>query len=116
MQRIIIFALSAIATALGVEITDPAEWFGSTAVLAVIVGAVIAYLRTAVKTLDGVAVVIVSVLTGGILSGLGFAGGLHAADTTLVQAVAFGLGAGWLASGGVDLFRSIFPKSPAPAG
>lgn len=115
MQRLIIFALTAVATALGLDATDPTLWFGETAILAGVVAAVIAYLRTAIKALDGVAVIVVSVLVGGALGGLGFAADLFATGSTLVQAVAFGLGAGWLASGGVDLLRSLLPK-PAPAG
>lgn len=115
MQRLIIFALTALATALGVDATDPTLWFGETAALAVVVAAVIAYLRTAIN-LDGIRVVIVSVIVGAALGAAGFAAGLFAAGSTLVQAVAFGLGAGWLASGGVDFLRSVLRPKPEPAG
>lgn len=110
MQRLLVFALTALATALGLDATDPTLWFGEAAALALVVGAVIAYLRQQVA-LDGIAVVIASVVVGGALGGVGYAAGLFAAGSTLVQAVAFGLGAGWLASGGVDLLRSLLPKA-----
>lgn len=115
MQRVIVFILSALATALGLPASDPTTWFGETAALAVVVAAVIAAIRKALN-LDGIAVVIASVIAGGGLGGIGFAGGLFAADTSLVQAIAFGLGAGWLASGGVDLIRSLLPKASAAQG
>ena len=114
MQRLLVFALTALATALGLDATDPTLWFGETAALAVVVAAVIAAIRKGIS-LDGIAVVIASVAVGGALGGVGFAAGLFAAGSTLVQAVAFGLGAGWLASGGVDLLRSLLPKAQ-PAG
>ena len=112
MQRVIIFALTTLATALGLDVTDPTLWFGETAALAVVVVAVVAGIRKGLH-LDGVAVVIASVVIGGALGGIGFAAGLFEASATLVSAIAFGLGAGWLGSGGVDALRSLFPKAKA---
>lgn len=79
--------LTTLATALGLEVTDPA------------------------LKLDGVAIDIASVAVGGALEGIGFATGLAEASTTLISAVTFGLGAGWLGSGGVDALRSLFPRA-----
>lgn len=114
MARVIIFALTTIAAALGLDNADPSTWFGETAILAGVVGAVIAFIRPGLK-LDGIAVVIASVIVGGGLGGIGFAAGLFAAGASLVEAIGFGLAAGWLASGGIDFFRSLIPK-PEPAG
>lgn len=110
MQRIIIFALTTLAAALGLENADPTTWFGETAVLAVVVGATIAGIRKAIN-LDGIAVVIASVAVGGGFGGIGYAAGLFAQTATLVEAVGFGLAAGWLASGAVDLARAALSRA-----
>jgi len=112
MQRLIVFALSALATLIGASNTDPASWFGETAVLAGIVVAAVAFLRKTV-TLDGIWVVVASVAIGAGLAGAGFAAGLFAAGATLVEALSFGVAAGWFASGGVDAVRGLLGK---PAG
>lgn len=110
MSRLIVFALSALATLIGASNTDPSTWFGETAVLAAVVAAAIAFLRKTV-TLEGITVVIASVVVGAGLAGAGFAAGLFAAGATLVEALSFGVAAGWLASGGVDALRGILGNS-----
>ncbi len=112
MQRLILLALTTIATALGLEVTDPALWFGETAVLAGVVVAVIAVIRKGLN-LDGLAVIIASMAVGGGLGGIGWAAGLFEASTTLVSALVFGFTAGFLGSGGVDAIRGLFPKASA---
>ena len=112
MNRLIVFALSALASLVGAANTDPSTWFGETAALAVVVAATIAFLRKSV-TLEGVVVVIASVAVGAGLAAAGFAAGLFAAGATLLEALSFGVAAGWLASGGVDALRSVLGKAPA---
>lgn len=115
MQRLIVFALSALATLIGASNTDPASWFGETAVLAGVVGLTVAFLRKSLS-IDGIVVVITSLVVGVGLAGAGFAAGLFAAGATLVEALSFGLAAGWLASGGVDFLRGVLGKRTAPSG
>lgn len=109
MSRLIVFALSALASLVGAANTDPASWFGETAVLAGIVAAGVAFLRKTL-TIDGIWVVITSVAVGAGLAGAGFAAGLFAAGATLVQALSFGVAAGWFASGGVDFLKGVLGK------
>jgi len=115
MQRVILFALTALASVLGLDpdLHDPAAWFAAEAALAVVIAASVVHLRKAISV-DGVAVIVLSIATGAGLSLLGFFGDLFTAGTTLVQALAFGAGAGWLASGGWDLFQAARGKA-APA-
>lgn len=113
MQRLIIFALTTLATALGLEVTDPNLWFQETAVLAAVVVATVAFLRKQVA-LDGIAAVLASMSVGAALGGIGWAAGLFEASVTLVSALVFGLGAGWLGSGGVDAVRSVLNPKAQP--
>lgn len=92
--------------------TDISQWFASTASLAAVVAAVVALLRKhALKTLDGLAVVGMSLVLGVVLAFLGNRLGYVGADW-----VVFGLSAGLIASGGVDLLRGISGSKNAPAG
>lgn len=114
MVRIITFALAALASVLGLdpELHDPTAWFASEAGLAVVVAGAVVFLRKSISV-SGIAVVIMSVVVGGGLSLLGYFGEIFAAGTTIAQALMFGAGAGWAASGGWDLFNA--GKSlPAP--
>jgi uncharacterized membrane protein len=83
--------------------TNVAEWFTSQVSLAAVVAALVALVRKHVwKSLDGVAVVGVSVALGIVLAYLGHRLGYLGADWFV-----FGLAAGLLASGGVDALRGI---------
>jgi uncharacterized membrane protein len=83
--------------------TNVAEWFTSQVSLAAVVAALVALVRKHVwKSLDGVAVVGVSVALGIVLAYLGHRLGYLGADWFV-----FGLAAGLLASGGVDALRAI---------
>lgn len=82
---------------------DISAWFSSTASLAAVIAALLALLRKHVlKTLDGVAVIAVSLVLGVVLGYLGKVIGYLGGDWII-----FGLGAGVLASGGVDLVRGL---------
>ena len=115
-HRLVIFLLSALASLVGLdpELHDPATWFAAETVLAVVVAGTVAYLRKSIAV-DGVAVILLSVATGAGLSVMGYIGELFAAGTTLLQAVLFGVGSGWVASMGWDLFQALRPKA-LPAG
>ena len=82
---------------------DISAWFASTASLAAVVAALVALLRKHIlRGLDGLAVVGASLLLG---VGLAFAGrqlGYLGPDWLI-----FGLSAGLIASGGVDLVRGL---------
>ncbi len=83
--------------------TDVAEWFTSQVSLAAVVAAMVALIRKHVwKGLDGVAVVGVSVVVGIALAYLG-----HHLGYLGPGWLTFGLMAGILASGGMDVIRSI---------
>ena len=83
--------------------TDISQWFTSTAALAVVVAALVALIRKHVwKQLDGLPVVAVSVALGVALGFLGKSLGYLGGDWLL-----FGLSAGFMASGGVDLLKSL---------
>jgi len=83
--------------------TNVAEWFTSQVSLAAVVAALVALVRKHVwKSLDGVAVVGVSVALGILLSYLD-----HRLSYLGANWFAFGLAAGLLASGGVDALRAI---------
>lgn len=108
MQRLILFILSGIATILGLP--APTDWFGNTAALAGIVIAVVAGLRKALPAVEGVMGTVLAVIVGGVLGALGWAGGLAADASGLWQAVMFGVGAGWIASGGWDALSALLGK------
>jgi hypothetical protein len=83
--------------------TDISQWFASTAALAAVVAALVALVRKHLwKTLDGLPVVAVSVVLGGVLGYVGHLLGYLGRDWLL-----FGLSAGFMASGGVDLLKSL---------
>ena len=83
--------------------TDISQWFSTTAALAAVVAALVALIRKHVwKTLDGLLVVAVSIVLGVALGFLGKSLGYLGGDWLL-----FGLSAGFMASGGVDLLRSL---------
>lgn len=112
MQRIIPLLLGFLGALIGVDATEPAAWFVEVATLAAVTAAAVAYLRQHVlKTLDGIAVVFVSIATGAALGAAGNLAGLMAGS--IAEALAFGVSAGWLASGGIDALRAVFGgKSP----
>lgn len=92
--------------------TDISQWFTNTAALAAVVAALVALLRKHVwTTLDGLPVVAVSILLGGVLGYVGKLLGYLGADWLI-----FGLSAGVMASGGVDLLRGIARGNGAPSG
>jgi len=83
--------------------TDISQWFANTAALAAVVAAVVALIRKHVwKQLDGLPVVAVSILLGVVLSYVGKSLGYLGRDWLL-----FGLSAGFMASGGIDLLKSL---------
>lgn len=83
-----------------------ADWFASQASLALVVVALVALVRKHVwKTLDGPAVVGASLILGIGLAYIGHRLGYLGADWLV-----FGLGAGVLASGGVDAVRAVLRK------
>lgn len=103
------FAQEAAAT--GVDI---GEWFASTAALAAIVAAAVAFIKSHIlKNIDGIAVVALSLAVG---AGFGFGGhALGYVEGGLVAALGFGLSAGLLASGGWDVISGLLGKRQAPA-
>jgi len=91
--------------------TNLADWFVSQASLAAVVAALVALVRKHVwKSLDGVAVVAVSLALGIVLAYLGHRLGYLGADWFV-----FGLTAGLLASGGVDALRGIVKRGSGSA-
>lgn len=116
IRFLMVFALALCGLALAQDSgsipTDISQWFASTAALAAVVAALVALLRKHVlKTLDGLAVVAVSILLGGVLGYVGKLLGYLGADWLI-----FGLSAGVMASGGVDLLRGITGRNSAPSG
>jgi len=82
---------------------DISQWFANTAALAAVVAALVALIRKHVwKKLDGLPVVAVSVVLGVVLGYVGKLLGYLGSDWLL-----FGLSAGFMASGGVDLLKSL---------
>jgi len=83
--------------------TDIRQWFASTASLAAVVAALVALVRKHIlRTLDGLAVVVLSLVLGVGLAYVGKLMGYLGGDWLL-----FGLSAGLMASGGLDLLRSV---------
>ena len=83
--------------------TDISQWFASSAALAAVVAALVALIRKHLwKKLDGLPVVAVSIALGVVLGFLGKSLGYLGGNWLL-----FGLSAGFMASGGVDLLRSL---------
>ncbi len=107
------FALFGLALAQEGNIpTDISQWFASTASLATVVAALVALARKHIlKGLDGLAVVGVSLVLGVGLAYVGKLIGYLGGDWPL-----FGLSAGLMASGGVDLLRSATRGNGAPSG
>ena len=88
---------------------DIASWFVDTAALAGVVGAVIAFVKKNVlKGMHDWATVIASLAVG---AGLGAYGG-HAGfvDGGIAAGAAFGVGAGFIASGGWDFLKGLLGK------
>jgi len=83
--------------------TDISQWFANTAALTAVVAALVALVRKHLwKGLDGLPVVAVSIALGVALGFLGKSLGYLGGDWLL-----FGLSAGFMASGGVDLLKSL---------
>lgn len=94
---------------------DIGSWFASTAALAAIIAAAVAFIKEHIfKEATGLAVVALSLAVG---AGFGFGGhALGYIEGGLVAALGFGLSAGLLASGGFDAISSLLGKRKAPAG
>jgi hypothetical protein len=97
------------AAAAGVDV---AGWFASTAALAAVIVAIVAFIKTHIlKGLHDLATVAVSLAVG---LALGLAGAhLGHVDGGLVAGATFGLAAGLLASGGYDGVRALIQKPSA---
>lgn len=91
---------------------DIAAWFASTAALAVVVAAVVAFLREhLLKNLAGIGVVLASVAVGAVF---GFVGQLlNYVEGGTIAGLAFGASAGLLASGGWDAVTGLLGKRSA---
>jgi small basic protein len=116
MRRILaMLSVSALGLTLAQDVGIPpdlAEWFASQASLAAAVAALVALIRKHLwKSLDGVAVVGVSVVLGIALAHLGHRLGYLGADW-----LTFGLMAGLLASGGMDAIRSAMKGGGGASG
>lgn len=99
-----ILSLGSLALGQGEAIpADISAWFASTASLAAVIAALLALLRKHLfRGLDGIAVVAASLVLGVALGYLGKIAGYLGGDWLV-----FGLSAGVLASGGVDLVRGL---------
>ena len=84
--------------------TDIAAWFASSGGLAAVVAAITAWLKRRIEALDGLYVVAASLAIG---TALGIAGHYLGHIDTITGGAAFGLSAGFLASGGWDLVKSF---------
>lgn len=92
--------------AAGTPSPDIAAWFASTAALAAIVAAAVALVRKHVlKTLDGVGVIVASIVIGAALGLVGQLLGYVEGGT--FAGLAFGAAAGLTASGGMDALRAV---------
>ena len=88
---------------------DFASYFVDTAALAVAVAAVVAFIKTnLLKNLHGLATVAVSLAIGAILGVAGHF--LGSVEGGILPAVAFGVAAGFLASGGWDAVKGVLSK------
>lgn len=101
--------LAVLVGAVGVP-EDMALWYESPAALAVVVAALVAFARKRIPRLDGPLAIGLSLVVG---LALAYAG--HVAGKLGPDWLAFGLMAGALASGGVDLVRSVLRGNDAPA-
>ncbi|MFA5567619.1 MAG: hypothetical protein WC972_03125 [Trueperaceae bacterium] len=91
---------------------DIGAWFASTAALATIVVAAVAFLkRHVLKTLDGLATVLASLAVGGLLGLVGHWVGFL--TDGLMPALGFGVSAGLIASGGWDAITGLLGKRKA---
>lgn len=91
---------------------DIAAWFANTAALAGVVAAAVALLRKHVfKALDGLGVILASIVVGAVLGLVGQL--LGYVEGGAISGLAFGATAGLLASGGVDALRGVLSKSRA---
>lgn len=91
---------------------DPGAWFASTAALAVVIAAIVAFLKAHLLTsLDGLGTVLASLVVGVLLGLLGHA--LGYLTDGLVPAIGFGGSAGLLASGGWDALKGLLGKRQA---
>jgi peptidoglycan/LPS O-acetylase OafA/YrhL len=114
MWKSLVFAVAVGSLALAQDSipTDISQWFTNTAALAAVVAALVALLRKHVlKNLDGLPVVAVSIVLGGVLGYVGKLLGYLGGDWLL-----FGLSAGFIASGGVDLLKSLRGGKDAATG
>lgn len=100
--------LAVLVGAVGVP-QDIALWYENPAALAVVVAALVAFARKRIPRLDGPLVIGFSLVAGLALAYAGYVAGRLGPDWP-----AFGLMAGALASGGMDLVRSVLRREDAP--
>ena len=94
---------------------DVAAWFASTAALAAVIAAAVAFIRKhIIKTLDGLGVILASIVVGAALGLVGQLLGYVEGGT--VSGLLFGASAGLVASGGVDALKGILGGSKSRAG
>ena len=90
---------------------DFSQYFASTAALAAVVVAVVAFLKEHVlKGLHDLATVGVSLAVGAALGALGSLPMFGYVEGGLLAGVSFGVAAGFLASGGWDAFKGLLGK------
>lgn len=89
---------------------DPATWFASTAALAGVIVAAVAFIkRNILQSLSGIGTIVFSFALGIAVSVAATFTGYF--DATLLEAVSFGAGAALLASGGWDAVVTALGKS-----
>lgn len=109
---IVPFAGAAFAQAPAVEPFDFGAAFASTAALAALIASLVAFLKAHVlKTLDGLATVLASLIVGGLLGLVGHWAGFL--TNGLMPALGFGVSAGLLAAGGWDVVTGLLGKPRA---
>lgn len=92
---------------------DFAAAFANTAALAALVASLVAFIkRHVLKSLDGLATVLASLVVGGALGFLGHTVG-YLTDG-LMPALGFGVSAGLIAAGGWDVVSGLLGKRKAP--
>lgn len=86
-----------------------AQYFADTAALSAVVIAIVAFLKEhLLKSLDGVYTIVTSLVVGGVA---GMAGSWFGyVDGGTVSGLAFGMSAGFLASGGWDAVKTMLGK------
>lgn len=103
------FGLALAQDALPEPSFDPATWFASTAALAAVIVAAVAFIkRNILKSMTGVMTVAFSFALGIGIAVVGSFTSFY--DASIVEALAFGAGAALLASGGWDAIVGVLGK------